>query len=134
MPSDFHIDTTERGADMLAMTVASPERSAPAGQSEQTPTDEGHVVDRLLRCVSSGYLSGGCSCRSAIPSSVVTAAWASVLAHEHESRDRFFRFAWRGGVWLAFGLQDGRVRGVYCPEHSAARAERCPAPDLGVAS
>ncbi len=35
--------------------------------------------------------------------------------------DRFFRFAWRGGAWLAFGLSGGCVRGVYCPAHSAQR-------------
>ena len=95
---------------------------------------DGKLVDRLLRCVSSGYLSDGCSCRSAIPASVVTGAWASMLARDGETGDRFFRLAWRGGVWLGFGLRDGRVRGVYCPEHSAARAERSAVPDLGVAS
>ncbi|MGD1058739.1 MAG: hypothetical protein ABR992_15140, partial [Solirubrobacteraceae bacterium] len=78
----------------------------------------------LMRCVSSGYLSDGCSCQATIPSTVVTTAWAreQELLGSHE--DRFFRFAWRGGVWFAFGVGDGSVRGVYCPTHSAARAER----------
>jgi hypothetical protein len=126
---------------MHATSLATAERRAPAGRPEDTPTaanaassTEGDLVDRLLRCVSSGYLSDGCSCRSAIPSSVVSSVWASVLDRGGESGDRFFRFVWRGGVWLGFGLQDGRVRGVYCPEHSAARAERCAVPVLGVAS
>ena len=126
---------------MHATSLAGAERPAPAGRSEDTPTatsaaptTDSNLVDRLLRCVSSGYLSDGCSCRSAIPSSVVMAAWTSVLDRGGEPGDRFFRFVWRGGVWLGFGLQDGRVRGVYCPEHSAARAERCAVPDLGVAS
>ena len=81
-------------------------------------------VDRLLRCVSSGYLSDGCSCRTTIPASIVGAAWAHELERSGAGSDRFFRFRWRGGVWLAFGLRDGNVRGVYCPEHSAERAER----------
>jgi hypothetical protein len=38
--------------------------------------------------------------------------------------DQFFRFMWRGAEWLAYGLRDGRVRGVYCPEHNAQRSER----------
>jgi len=91
-------------------------------------------VDHLLRCVSSGYLSDGCSCRATIPASVVTAAWARELERSGEREDRLFRFSWRGGVWLAFGLRDGHVRGVYCPEHSAARAERSSVGDLGMAS
>ena len=81
-------------------------------------------VDRLLRCVSSGYMSDGCSCRTTIPASVVGAAWAHELERSGGHEDRFFRFRWRDGVWLAFGLRDGQVRGVYCPEHSAERAER----------
>lgn len=50
-------------------------------------------------------------------------AWRLELdAGEPESR--FFHFIWRGGVWLAYGLKDGRVRGVYCPSHNSERAER----------
>jgi len=75
-----------------------------------------------LRCVSSGYLSHGYSCRATIPTGVVTDAWA------REQRagvpgDQFFHFTWRAEVWLAFGLSDGRIRGVYCPEHSAEREQ-----------
>jgi hypothetical protein len=78
---------------------------------------------RALRCVSSGYLADGCSCRSAIPADVVTAVWRREQP-AGDGRDGFFRFAWRGGVWLAYGRADGGVRGVYCPEHSAEREER----------
>jgi hypothetical protein len=78
----------------------------------------------LLRCVSSGYLSGGCSCQATIPIGVVAAAWARDLEQGGAREDRFFRFSWQDGDWLAFGLHDGRVRGVYCPEHSAERAVR----------
>jgi len=91
-------------------------------------------VDSLLRCVSSGYLSDGCSCQATIPSSVVTAAWARERELLGAHQDRFFRFAWRGGVWFSFGLRDGDVRGVYCPMHSAGRAERSFVQNVSVAS
>jgi len=77
-----------------------------------------------LRCVSTGYLGDGCSCRSTIPMAVVAAAWRAEREHSRDRSDRFFRFSWRDGEWLAFGLGDGRIRGVYCPEHSAERAQR----------
>lgn len=75
-----------------------------------------------LRCVSSGYLSDGCSCEATAPAGVAAAAWAREL--ERSVGDRFFHFAWRERVWLAYGLQSGRVRGVYCPSHSAERDGR----------
>jgi hypothetical protein len=75
-----------------------------------------------LRCVSSGYLNGGCSCPHTIPAVAVVAAWAREL--ENSAGERFFHFAWGGGEWLAYGLEDGLVRGVYCPDHSAQRDER----------
>jgi hypothetical protein len=75
-----------------------------------------------LRCVSSGYLSDGCSCPRTIPADVVIAAWAREL--ERAGGERFFHFAWRDGMWLAYGLDNGLVRGVYCPDHSAERDER----------
>jgi len=91
-------------------------------------------LDRLLRCVSSGYLEEGCSCNATVPWSVASAAWANELASNAEpAEDRFFRFVWRGGVWLAYGLRDGNVRGVYCPTHSARRAERSYLQNVGVA-
>lgn len=78
---------------------------------------------RALRCVSSGYLADGCSCRSTIPTGVVAAAWAREQRAGARG-DRFFHFAWRDDVWLAYGLQDGCVRGVYCPAHSVERDRR----------
>jgi hypothetical protein len=94
-------------------------------QSDRPCPDLGQVLtlDPPLRCVSSGYLSDGCSCRSSIPSSVVTAAWGVARERGGVRVDRFFHFAWRGEVWLAYGLQDGHVRGVYCPTHRAERDE-----------
>jgi len=90
--------------------------------------------DRLLRCVSSGYLAGGCSCQATVPESVVHAAWARELERVDVDEDQFFRFMWRGGAWLGYGLRDGSVRGVYCPEHSARRAERTSVHQVSVAS
>jgi hypothetical protein len=81
------------------------------------------ALNRPLQCVSSGYLSGGCSCRSSIPGDVVAAAWRDEL-ERGRLHGGFFHFAWRGGVWLAYGLPDGWVRGVYCPAHRAEREER----------
>jgi hypothetical protein len=82
------------------------------------------VSGQRLRCVSSGYLANGCSCRASIPAEVVGAVWERELARGGDRGDRFFRIAWQEDVWLAFGLQDGGVRGVYCPSHSAERDER----------
>jgi len=93
-------------------------------QITSTPTPQTSNLDHLLRCVSSGYLAEGCSCNATVPSGVVTSAWANELASPGVSEDQFFRFVWRGGVWLGYGLSDGSVRGVYCPTHSAKRAER----------
>jgi hypothetical protein len=76
-----------------------------------------------MRCVSSGYLSRGSSCTVTIPGGVVTDAWASQKRAGIHG-DRFFHFTWQGEVWLAYGLKDGRIRGVYCPEHSAERDQR----------
>jgi len=81
-------------------------------------------LDRLLQCVSSGYLSGGCACRSSIPRDVATAAWSAELQRGGADADRFFNFTWRDGMWLAYGLPDGTVRGVYCPAHRAEREQR----------
>jgi hypothetical protein len=75
-----------------------------------------------LRCVSGGYLTNACSCSASVPFEVVTAAWSRQL--EGRCTDGFFRFAWQEQVWLAYGLQDGDVKGVYCPAHSAERDRR----------
>lgn len=99
-----------------------------------TPIYPQAPVDLLLRCVSSGYMSDGCSCQTTVPESVVGAAWARELERAPAREDRFFRFMWHDGEWLAYGLRSGRVRGVYCPEHSARRSERSCDHSVGVAS
>ena len=78
---------------------------------------------RPLRCVSSGYLSDGCSCSARVPVAVAIAAWHRGL-ERGGPHDGFFHFAWRGGVWLAYGVPAGQVRGVYCPAHRCEREQR----------
>ncbi len=97
-----------------------------------TSIDHETRVDRLLRCVSSGYLADGCSCQATVPARIASAAWARELERAPAREDQFFRFLWRGGEWRAYGLRDGRVRGVYCPEHSARRSERSSERSVGV--
>src|ERR1039458_8746806 len=119
----------EPDMDGLETGLAPIERLGPTERSLEIFTDIGRRritrhADLALRCVFSGYLSDGCSCRSTIPAGVVTAAWA------REQRvgvcgDRLFHFAWRGEVWLAYGLQNSRVSGVYCPVPSAERDRHC---------
>jgi hypothetical protein len=85
--------------------------------------DRGEAPDSPLRCVSSGYLSDGCSCRAHVPAAVASAAWRNELERGRLC-EGFFHFAWHGGVWLAYGLAGGRVRGVYCPAHRSEREQR----------
>src|ERR1700722_18963174 len=77
--------------------------------------------ERGLRCVSSGYMSDGCSCEAAVPAQAVVAAWERERRERHG--DRFFAFTWNDQVWLGYGLRNGRVPGGYCPEHRAERDE-----------
>ena len=76
-----------------------------------------------LKCVWSGYPNYDRDCRSRIPASVVVKAWQREMQLKG-TVDGFFYFAWRSGVWLAFGAQDGSVRGVYCPTHCSERDSR----------
>jgi hypothetical protein len=78
--------------------------------------------DRPLKCVASRHLAGGCSCRAMVPAAVAEAAWARTRALDDDrTPDGFFSFTWQGEAWLAFGLEDGEVRGVFCPTHRAER-------------
>jgi hypothetical protein len=81
------------------------------------------VSELPLRCVWSGSVEG-CSCRSRIDRDVVADAWQCELDASGDREARFFHFIWDGGVWMAYGLADGAVRGVYCPSHNSQRAER----------
>jgi hypothetical protein len=74
----------------------------------------------LLRCVWSGHPDYTRDCRACIPSATVVSAWRRER-EDYGTAEGFFFFAWNERVWLAYGLRDGRVRGVYCPQHSTAR-------------
>jgi hypothetical protein len=85
--------------------------------------DRDGALDTALRCVSSGYLGDGCSCRACVPVAVASDAWREELERVGVC-EGFFHFAWRGETWLAYGLAGGRVRGVYCPAHRCEREQR----------
>jgi hypothetical protein len=78
-----------------------------------------------MRCVWASQPDNDHHCPARIPRGVVAEAWW------HERRDSgveegFFRFLWNGREWLGYGVSDGRVRGVYCPVHTAERDTRAP--------
>jgi hypothetical protein len=75
-----------------------------------------------LHCVC--HRSDGGACASRIAPSIATAAWRLQLMRDGARSDGFFRFTWNGGAWLAYGLSNGRVCGVYCPAHSLERNQR----------
>lgn len=80
-------------------------------------------MQKPLKCVWSGYPSHDHPCRSRVPASVVLKAWRREMQLK-ATEEGFFNFTWRSGVWLAFGLKDGGVRGVYCPTHCSERDSR----------
>lgn len=81
------------------------------------------VVDEPMKCVWSGYPEYNRDCRSRIPASVVIKAWHREIQLKG-TVEGFYYFSWRSGVWLAYGLRDGSVRGVYCPTHCVDRDSR----------
>ncbi|MEA2335679.1 MAG: hypothetical protein QOG40_2169 [Solirubrobacteraceae bacterium] len=81
------------------------------------------IVELPLRCVWSDARDD-CSCHSRIPRSVVEAAWQCELAASGDREGRFFHLIHDGGVWQAYGIGTGEVRGVYCPSHNSQRAAR----------
>jgi hypothetical protein len=83
----------------------------------------GEVGDTSVRCVWSDALDG-CACRAEILRAIVEAAWQGELAAGGDREGRFFHLIHDGGVWQAYGLETGLVRGVYCPSHNSQRAER----------
>jgi hypothetical protein len=76
-----------------------------------------------LKCVWSGYPHNDRDCRSRIPASVVIKAWQREM-QLNGTVEGFFNFTWRHGEWLAYGLSDGGVRGIYCPTHRSERESR----------
>jgi len=75
-------------ASALEKLVAGPPRYTPQRADE-----------RALRCVSSGYLSHGCSCEAEIPAKVVVAAWARERTSGRH--DRFFKLVWGAPLMAA---------------------------------
>lgn len=102
---------------------ASDMSSVSAGQGELDGRPTGAETE-VLPCVWTGDPAKGCACSSSIPEHVVTAAWRRELEQATERADRFFSFLWQNDTWLAYGLMDGRVRGVHCPPHRAEREAR----------
>jgi hypothetical protein len=90
--------------------------------SEHPPEPPG-ASEEPMKCVWSGYPRFERDCRSRIPASVVVKAWHRE-SHAKDMTEGFFYFSWRSGVWLAYGLPDGRVGGVYCPTHCSERDAR----------
>jgi hypothetical protein len=91
----------------------------PPGQIEAERLD----AEEPLRCVWSGFPNYDRSCRSRIPASIVVKAWHREMQLKG-TQEGFFYFSWRSGVWLAYGLRNGGVRGVYCPTHCSERDSR----------
>jgi hypothetical protein len=81
----------------------------------------------VLHCVWTDHLHGDRRCDESIPAEAVLEAWR-VQKEESNMSEGFFRFSWGGGTWLGYGLPDGRVRGTYCPTHTAERDARAQRP------
>jgi hypothetical protein len=113
LQADWWTIAQDIGSDAFASVVADL-----SGQAERSV-----CAEHPLGCVWSGYSDGYC-CDSSVPESVVTNAWQDELEASGEREARFFHFIWQGGVWLAYGLENESVRGVYCPSHNSERAER----------
>jgi hypothetical protein len=99
-----------------------PEDRKPA-QLRSVEASPVEATEEPLKCVWSGYPAYERNCRSRIPASVVIKAWQREM-HLKGTVEGFFNFSWRNGVWLAYGLEDGGVRGVYCPTHCSERDSR----------
>jgi hypothetical protein len=98
-----------------------PVEAASTGHESEAAKVE--VAEEPLKCVWSGYPDYDRDCRSRIPASVVAKAWQREMQLKG-TVEGFFYFSWRSGVWLAFGVADGGVRGVYCPTHCSERDSR----------
>jgi hypothetical protein len=81
------------------------------------------TLELPLRCVWTSYPDHERCCEARVPAQVAAHAWRRELERD-ETCAGFFHFSWQGQVWLGYGLPDGAVRGVYCPEHRAEREQR----------
>jgi hypothetical protein len=78
-----------------------------------------------MRCVWASQPDNDHHCPARIPRGVVAEAWWRER-RESGIEEGFFRFLWNEREWLGYGVGDGRVRGVYCPVHTAERDARAP--------
>jgi len=99
-----------------------PHRRSP-GPARLVEVGSSEVATEPMKCVWSGYPHYDRDCRSRIPASIVVKAWHREM-RLNGAVEGFFNFSWRHGVWLAYGLSDGAVRGVYCPTHCSERDSR----------
>ncbi len=99
------------------------ERPNRAERANTIELDKLTTIEFPLRCVWTSHPDHEHCCRSRVPARAVADAWRRELELGRVCAG-FFHFAWRGRVWLAYGLPDGGVRGVYCPTHRAEREER----------
>jgi hypothetical protein len=95
----------------------------PPGQQRLTEIQSSEASTEPMKCVWSGHPHYDRDCRARIPASVVVKAWHREMGLGG-AVEGFFNFTWRHGVWLAYGLSDGGVRGVYCPTHCSERDSR----------
>jgi hypothetical protein len=98
-------------------------RVSPGAPASRSLSSSSLPANQCLRCVWTSHIHGGRSCGSHVPLAAVRAAWRREIERGRASAG-FFHFAWRGEAWLAYGMPDGGVRGVYCPTHRAEREER----------
>jgi hypothetical protein len=105
--------------DMKSQTndIQRPERAT--GEVREVTT-----LELPLRCVWTSQPHHQHSCRERIPVRAVAGAWRRELKLGCTKEGGFFNFLWQGEVWLAYGMADGTVRGVYCPAHRAEREQR----------
>jgi hypothetical protein len=114
----------ERDDRRLGQTrVGSPEPPAPIERPARAVEGRERAGEEQLKCVWSGYPDYNRECRSRIPASVVIKAWHREIQLKG-AVEGFYYFTWRHGRWLAYGLRDGGVRGVYCPTHCTDRDSR----------
>jgi hypothetical protein len=110
-------------AKKLPFLVEDPPRNDRLALAEIVGRGTATTLELPLRCVWTSHLDHEHTCRSQIPVRAVAEAWQRELTLGREQAG-FFHFAWRGDVWLAYGLPNGNVRGVYCPVHRAEREQR----------
>jgi hypothetical protein len=91
-------------------------------RADQVEAVQVKVHELPLQCVWTRHLDNDYRCRARVPARRVVRAWRREL--ELGAPAGFFHLEWRGKEWLAYGLLDGEVRGVYCPTHRAEREER----------